>query len=370
MFKLIALLLCLILSLILSRKIPLGIALLLSATLFATLLLRNPITPILKFDFFSLDVILSTYIISLIAYYISNVKITTDLTESLINIIRSSKFLIMIIPMIFAFLPIPGGALLSAPFIGQILGMNCVKCVAINVWFRHIVFLVYPYTSIILITAYIVHKSPLHIAFLLLPLFIVAWFLGYVLYVKDIDKVCLIKLREVHNLDRLSYDVKIFVKYISPIFIPIILNVFNLPISIAVALASIALIYLYHAIKLSNVGLELAQIVEDSYVSDSLLLTELTIITFTLSMLFGSPLNSLVVVASLAQSLGIRDLRFYLAIESASLLGYIVSPIHLCLVLSCQYFNIELMKEISRLLPVVLLTLLVTLMYIQLVPIM
>ena len=70
-------------------------------------------------------------------------KMMLELIEKL-NI--SKKSALMLSPALFGLLPVAGGALMSAPMVDQIdneLDVN--KKGAINVWFRHVFILVYPW---------------------------------------------------------------------------------------------------------------------------------------------------------------------------------------------------------------------------------
>ncbi len=63
---------------------------------------------------------------------------------------------LMITPAIFGLLPVAGGALMSAPLINQIDDQNTIpagKKLAINVWFRHVLVMVYPLSSELLIAS-------------------------------------------------------------------------------------------------------------------------------------------------------------------------------------------------------------------------
>ena len=58
----------------------------------------------------------------------------------------SRKSSLMMIPALFGLLPVPGGALMSAPIVQQIdTEEDPNKKVAINVWYRHMLIMIYPY---------------------------------------------------------------------------------------------------------------------------------------------------------------------------------------------------------------------------------
>lgn len=58
-----------------------------------------------------------------------------------------------LVPALFGLLPMPGGALLSAPFLERVGGPSAELRAAINVWFRHTLLLVYPISSSLIAAA-------------------------------------------------------------------------------------------------------------------------------------------------------------------------------------------------------------------------
>ncbi len=77
------------------------------------------------------------------------------IVESLVGIFRSDRLLLMLIPALFGTLNVPGGAIMSAPLVernGKRLGLDKIEMSAINVFFRHIGYFAYPlYPSLVLI---------------------------------------------------------------------------------------------------------------------------------------------------------------------------------------------------------------------------
>jgi uncharacterized protein len=80
----------------------------------------------------------------------------------------SNKTAHMISPAIFGLLPIAGGALMSAPLVEELEEkLDPKQKVAINVWFRHVLILIYPLQSSLIIVAHL-SGIPLYIASLVL----------------------------------------------------------------------------------------------------------------------------------------------------------------------------------------------------------
>lgn len=100
----------------------------------------------------------------------------------------SKRISIILTPAIFGLLPVAGGALMSAPIVDQI-GTNVEerRKVAINVWYRHVVILIYPLSSA-LIVASVLASISLYVLFLsmIIP-FILLVILGYFILVRSIE---------------------------------------------------------------------------------------------------------------------------------------------------------------------------------------
>ncbi|MFW6007370.1 MAG: DUF401 family protein, partial [Halanaerobiales bacterium] len=86
-------------------------------------------------------------------------KMTGDLErmiQALNSLLKNTKLLMMVVPALIGTLNIPGGAILSAPMIdesGNRINMDGVDKNAINLFFRHIGFFIYPlYPSMIIIS--------------------------------------------------------------------------------------------------------------------------------------------------------------------------------------------------------------------------
>ena len=91
---------------------------------------------------------------------IGNVLLTSGQIDSLVSNMRiGKKKFLLFFPALVGMLPMPGGALLSAPFVekgGKDID-NSAKA-GINVWFRHTLYLVYPLSPGLIVSAQILSK--------------------------------------------------------------------------------------------------------------------------------------------------------------------------------------------------------------------
>jgi len=99
----------------------------------------------------------------------------------------SKKISMMVVPAFFGLLPVAGGALMSAPILDQIdKEVDVNRKVAINVWFRHVLILIYPISSAMIVASVLSGISLYLIFIALIPPFILMVFMGYFLLVKNI----------------------------------------------------------------------------------------------------------------------------------------------------------------------------------------
>lgn len=91
-------------------------------------------------------------------------------------------------PALLGLLPIPGGALFSAPLIdkaGEDLAGH-IKA-GINIWFRHVLFFIYPLAPALIVPAKIANLSVYTIIKFQLPFFIITIALGYIFLLRKAD---------------------------------------------------------------------------------------------------------------------------------------------------------------------------------------
>lgn len=93
-------------------------------------------------------------------------------------------------PALLGLLPIPGGALFSAPLVeGSTERASAEVKSAINVWFRHVLFFVYPLSPQLLIPAQVANRSVYSLLWFQVPFFLFALALGYVFLLRRVEGV-------------------------------------------------------------------------------------------------------------------------------------------------------------------------------------
>lgn len=105
----------------------------------------------------TIRLVLIVSMISTLGALLKNLQITGRLVSGVQNISGSTKTTLILCPVIIGLMPMPGGALLSAPLVGEAAEGNKISSAhlsAINYWFRHIFEFCWPiYPGIILSAA-------------------------------------------------------------------------------------------------------------------------------------------------------------------------------------------------------------------------
>lgn len=319
--------------------------------------------------------------IGIIGVLLKKYNFIDEIVDSLAKVLKNVRIIIMFIPALIGLLVVPGGAIISAPFVDRIGEENNVPKTrrgVINLIYRHISMHVMPYSNGLLITALLVPQVSIYkvIGFNLIFVAIYS-ILGYYLYVRkiDIDKVAI----ESNDEPMLPNLIKLL-KYTSPIYIAVILNLFfKLPFHIGL-LANLAAIYLLNPTKeflkdiieafnlkvlLSIVGVYLIQntISRMDYLNNFLLQifsnTDTLILGIITTSLFfgittGLSYSSLGVILPILTQLPLSNNRMILFTHFAfvwGFVGYFFSPLHLCQLFTCDYLGIktsDLYKDYSK----------------------
>ncbi|MBU0496423.1 MAG: DUF401 family protein [Candidatus Thermoplasmatota archaeon] len=98
----------------------------------------------------------------------------------------SKTMIIGIVPAIYGLMPVPGGALFSAPMVekeGSKIGLSNVQNNYVNIWFRHIWFTIYPVSSamILLCSTQMFDINIYDLVLIQIPMFVVMIIIGFIL---------------------------------------------------------------------------------------------------------------------------------------------------------------------------------------------
>lgn len=348
----------------------------------------------------SRSTVLTVMMISILGGLMGHYKVLEGIVGSLEKVIKNKKNILMIIPAFIGLLVIPGGALLSAPFInnlGEELKIIPPKRAAINLIFRHLAMYVMPFSTGLLIVAssfpdLSIGKIILYNILFLLLIVIT----GYFLFIKEI-KVDIVSKRE--NLGRNLIKLGILT---SPIYIPVIISLSTgLPFYITLLISIVVVYFLgnkedfiktliksisWHTILTMIAILIIKEIIlnMDSLLeifmtmfsnNDNILYTLL--IFFVTSLFFGFITGnqgaSLAIILPMISQLNVTNDMLYIYIYFAyisAFMGYYFSPLHLC-----QAFTVELMgvntvdlyKEYKYYAPIMFVILIVTFFFLRMI---
>jgi len=379
-------------------KVDLGLALVVEGLIIVLLskyyLLPDVVLSTLKSDR-SLSLILAALFISTLAelYRVSGlIKVFGD---ELVRFLHNPTLVLAFIPAVMGLMPIAGGAILSAPVVevvGGGLGLSAASMAFLNVWFRHMIFFVYPLNQNLMAAAALTNHTLTELAVYQLPLTLAMFLLGYlhirfrsggtnlrngsngnIVFSKPnvrqllLSSAPLLTSIAVALLIKPLLDVfKVYSDYSVPIGalvgVVVILVVNNGGGSrthmlvkalkerrvVSMVLASFGAMLTYYAIVLTGVPEVIASIIQE--VKIPMLALELAI-PGLLSLISGSSLvgiTSSIPLLTLGRSISVSEASL---MYFSAFMFYIASPVHLCLLFTNQYFKENLMRTYRYLIP-------------------
>lgn len=363
-----------LLAVMLYKRVSIGIALVLAAMVMGVLSM-NPVRVLTvlvetSVDPIAISLVLVTFGIMLLSLLYKETQALETLSKSFSGLLKNSKLIVSALPAIIGLLPVPGGALMSAPLVeteAEKLGLEEYEKTYVNVWFRHVIFPVYPMSQVLILTAALTGASITSIIVSQIPVVAAMTVVGYFAVLKrpNFPDNAASKAKTGDNLRR-------FVTSFSPIIVMILtVIIFGVDVSIAafvgialllfitrprpqilvktisntaiynVVLAAYGAMVLRSITMVSGVSEILGQIIAAWNVNEIVLLATLPAV---LALLVGSPSGGIAVsVPIIAGTLSFAS-------DSAGLLyisayfGYLAAPTHLCLALTADYFKCPLNK--------------------------
>ena len=302
----------------------------------------------------------------------------------------------IILPAIFGLLPIYGGALMSAPYVDkdrEKIIMEQHTKTFLNLWYRHVVFIIYPLSTALIFISEKTLGGEIHqIILIQIPAFLLSLLAG---------SVPLLKSRRVNpnlaNQEKSGEEhtyTQIFVNFL-PIFVTIILFISLTYIfrtsSFVSLVASIPFGIVTSLLLAKTPKREIKEIVKNGFSMEHALAVVGVMIFYKTIQSSGLcdvlssyiqqlslPISSLIVLASFSMGLAIGE-NFSAAVLSYAILepivggslslpmgsllyistwiGHLLSPVHLCVALSYEYFKPDFAKFYKLYIPPALLIL-------------
>ena len=283
-------------------------------------------------------------------------------------------------PAFIGLLPIPGGALFSAPLIdkaGEDLPGH-IKA-GINVWFRHVIYFIYPISYALIVAADAAQLSIFRILLFQTPFFLFTIILGYVFLLRK-DK------------GKMEYDSKMDIHALLPpmgvlLTAPVVWGVLsyvvdmpdhlqNILVVIAVLMSLLLAIYLIQNSKKTIIKKAAQEMKPWNFMilvfslyffinvfhssGIEVMIENLAVPGIVLLVGFGFLLGfgtgRIMVPASIIApiyiaSVGSFSLAAFQAMYVAIFAGYIVTPVHPCISISIEYFDGDMNKFLKLMLP-------------------
>ncbi len=372
-----------LLILILNKRINMGLSLLIGSIVAGLVSGLHPVE-IMNVIFngivdpISLQLLIVVTLVSGLGFVLKQSGDLDKIINSLIIIFKDAKVLSTLIPMLIGTLAVPGGAIMSAPMIdesGDRINLDNNKKTAVNLFFRHIFVFIYPISNSFILTSNLFEVDNLFIIKYNFSIMLAGGIVAYFILFRGSD-------REERGIkeDRESIikGISGFFSSFLPILIIIILGIiFNLPFSFAVMVGLIVALaknlpsegrikaYINRCKELVTEGLKykisvliigvmvfkgvveatgavdtLASLLSASQIPLSLMILILGMLTGYLSGLTIAALGILIPIFK--PLIPLNAMGPYMSLLfTAVFIGYLISPIHLCLALTKEYFKVD-----------------------------
>ncbi|MBN1786232.1 MAG: DUF401 family protein [Candidatus Methanofastidiosa archaeon] len=287
-------------------------------------------------------------------------------------------------------LPVPGGALISAPIIKKVAGsIQKEKAFLINIWFRHVLILVYPIGPALLIPVKIANLNVYDVIPYLFPFFLALIALGYIFLLRGIEEdmeyegkaaprklimpifIILLPLLIDYGIKRVMTvepaDMVLFFAVLSSTLLAMLVGKVSLKKARSIAISSkfwkfilimMTMFMFIDVFSISGVGGLISQL-------DVPAVVLCVLIGFLLAFVTGrTQLSASVVIpAYLATtSLESMPLMVFATTFVGIFLGYLISPLHPCISVSLEYFEVKLDNAIKTMAPETMIALAITAM--------
>lgn len=387
-----------------SKKINIGYSLIIGATVLSLLTGKN-ISYILNvflktiYEPTTISLAITISFITILGYLMDKYHILNRMVLSLEKMLRSVKLTILISPALIGTLLVTGGALMSCPVVntlGDRLEISKDKKASINLIFRHALYFAFPLAPPLILASELGGFNILDFVKLQLPITIAMYIFGYMFFLK--------KLKVNKEVSKHNYlnSVLNFLLYSSPILISLIgAIVLNLPFYISLIFGIVISIIINkkdikkdekyrlneHLLKTIYKGFKPSMVIAIiGIMFYKNIVNDIDEIYMYLNILLekGMPLELLILISSALISFPLAStqpgiailypmilplapdyetkLLYGMFIYTCSFIFYYISPLHMCQVLTLEYFNVklkDLYKNYMLILPLTFIVMLV-----------
>jgi len=373
-----------VLAAMLYRRISIGVTLVSCAIVMSVLTIDLPdvvwVFAETTRDLTTISLVTVTFGIGLLGLLYKETGMLINLSRSIGELLKNPKLVVSTLPAILGLLPVPGGALMSAPLVesaAEKLGLSNAKKTYVNMWFRHIIFPIYPMGQFIILTAALTNTQISSILISQIPVVAVMTLAGYLVVLRK-STVSNSATRRI----KLGENLKKFLLSFSPI-LAMILTVALLQVDVSVAafigiflliliakptkqmlvktisniaiykvaLAAYGAMLLRSVVRASGISEALGQTIAATNISEVVLLS---VIPVVLGFLVGLPSGSVAISVPIIAGVITFTPRSASLLFISAFLGYLAAPTHLCLVLTTDFFKSSLSKVYRFLVPSVI----------------
>ena len=319
-----------------------------------------------------IGIIVLVYILSGVLRKVESLR---DLVDSLQGLVKDYRHILAFIPALLGLIPMPAGAMFSAPMVKEVggrVGLTPEEETFVNYWFRHIWEFVWPLFPGIILFAGLLKVEIQEVILVQFPLTITAVIVGFVWEYKNLRKdTTLINKKDIlFNLKKLFFGVwpilliiilvlgtktgllfSLVIVILSLIFLnikklslKILKEIIRNDIDLSVVIL-IASIMIFKRILQVSGGIE---IIPEAFAKLGIHpFIVLFIIPFFIGIMTGLGTAALgiglpVLLPIIIQ--GEANLYYAMLAFTGSFVGVMISPMHLCLVVTRNYFNADMGK--------------------------
>jgi len=387
-----------ILGVMLYRHVKIGIALNSTAILLALLavdwvkipeILWTSVNPLTLEGQLTLSIVFSTFGVMWMSQLYKDTGALQELSESLGKIIRNPKIILSVLPAVVGLLPVPGGALMSAPVVdseAERLKLSAEKKVYANLWFRHITLPIYPLSPVFIITIALTGITAASLIGLQIPIVAVMMLVGYITSFRGVSPP-----EPLNNGSKrlANANLKAFLKSFTPILATIVgaisiglawrdlsrrgidvlvATVMGITILAAISKARPRTVVnslrsrMIYDITLATYGAFLlrgvvnasgfSEVFKNLVVNGNIDILWLMIaIPTVFSFLTGFPSSGVIICASILGGILSFTPKAVVLIYMGAYLGYMIAPTHLCFTFTAEYFKTPLGRAYRQLIP-------------------
>ena len=338
------------------------------------------------FSFSTVRLYIIVYLIALIGIMLKQTGEADAVADSVSRLFREPRPAVTILPAVIGLLPMPGGAMFSAPLFEKsaaVFSLPPEKKLVINYWFRHLWEYCWPLYPGLIVASEMLDVPITRLMASQFPFTLFMILLGLLFFILPLPRIMAERDRKISFRDILNFILRLWF-----IWVIVICSVVG-GVDLAVALALISLVFLVMLLLRKALSSKLffsllkdafsfkilvlvfsvmvfKQVIEGSGALDSLpdvlsalglpVVFILFVIPFSLGLMTGVNFAYIGISFAIVLPIISGNLTLVAFVYSSGFAGVLLSPVHLCLALSKIYFDADWGKVYKLLfLPVLLL---------------